>query len=143
MKAYLDSSVVLRVVIGQANRLDAWDEIEHAVTSALTEVECLRTLDRLRLRGGIDASALAVRREAVYRLLGAMEVVEIGRAVIARAGQPYSTPLGTLDAVHLSTALLWADDVSRCFGGSCIPTNATSARGADISLSIKTARRHQ
>ena len=109
MKAYLDSSVVLRVVIGQANRLDAWDEIEHAVTSALTEVECLRTLDRLRLRGGIDASALAVRREAVYRLLGAMEVVEIGRAVLARAGQPYSTPLGTLDAVHLSTALLWAD----------------------------------
>ncbi len=109
MIAYLDSSVVLRVVLGQADRLAEWDEIEHAVTSALTEVECLRTLDRLRQRGRIEPVALSTRREAVYRLLDEVEVVELGRAVLARAGQPYTTPLATLDALHLSTALIWSE----------------------------------
>ena len=35
------------------------------------------------------------------------------------------------------------DDVSRCFGGSYIPTNVTRSRGADISMPIKNARRHK
>jgi len=31
-------------------------------------VECLRTLDRLRLRAGISDEDLAIRREVVFRL---------------------------------------------------------------------------
>jgi len=50
---------------------------------------------------------LAVRREAVYRLLEAIDVVEPSRAVLTRAAQPLPTELGTLDAIHLATALLW------------------------------------
>ena len=109
MIAYLDSSVLLRVVLRQDDRLAEWHEIEHAVTSALTEVECLRTLDRLRQRGGIEAVALSTQREAVYRLLDEVEVVELGRAVLGRAGQPFATSLATLDALHLSTALTWSE----------------------------------
>ena len=51
MIAYLDASVLLRVVLGQPNKLKEWSQIEAAVASALVEVECLRMLDRLRLRG--------------------------------------------------------------------------------------------
>jgi hypothetical protein len=29
--------------------------------------------------------------------------------VLSRAAQPFPTPLGTLDAVHLATALLWRE----------------------------------
>lgn len=32
-----------------------------------------------------------------------------GRAVLRRAGEPFSTPLGTLNAIHLATALQWRD----------------------------------
>ena len=39
----------------------------------------------------------------------AMEIVEIGHAVLARASQPLPTALGTLDAIHLATALLWKE----------------------------------
>jgi uncharacterized protein len=107
--AYLDSSVVLRLLLGQPDALAEWGEVEAGVASALVEVECLRTLDRLRLQGAISEDELTDRRSAVFELLAAMEVVEVTRAVLARASQPLPTTLGTLDALHLSTALLWRE----------------------------------
>lgn len=109
MIAYLDSSVLLRVVLGQADALSQWDDIDHGVTSALAEVECLRTLDRLRVTSRIAAGRLATFRAAVFRLLGEMEMVELTGAVLRRAAQPLTTALGTLDAIHLATALLWRE----------------------------------
>lgn len=109
MIAYLDSSVLLRVVLGQKNRLEEWNAVETGVASALVEVECLRTLDRLRLTDGIDENELAVRRETIYRLLETLEVVEPTRLVLHRAAQPLPTSLGTLDAIHLATAALWQE----------------------------------
>jgi hypothetical protein len=77
--AYLDSSVLLRVVLGQRNALKEWGRVTQGITSALAEVECLRTLDRLRLAQGFADEMIAEQREAVYRLLEAMEIVEIRR----------------------------------------------------------------
>ena len=79
------------------------------MASALVEVECLRTLDRLRFRAGITDDTLVERREVVYTLLGEAEVVEPTHAVLRRASQPFPTPLGTLDAIHLATALTWSE----------------------------------
>jgi predicted nucleic acid-binding protein len=107
--AYLDSSVLLRVVLGQPNALEEWDEIERGVASRLAEVECLRTLDRLRLAEPLADHEIAIRREAVYRVLDAIDIVELTRPVLARASQPMPTTLGSLDAIHLATALLWGE----------------------------------
>ncbi|HSW28612.1 MAG TPA: type II toxin-antitoxin system VapC family toxin [Longimicrobiales bacterium] len=106
---YLDASVVLRVVLGQPGALAEWNQVDVGVSSALMEVECLRTLDRLRLAVGMGGEEIAVRREAVYRLAEEMELVTPGAPVLARASQPFPTPLGTLDAVHLASALLWQE----------------------------------
>ena len=38
-----------------------------------------------------------------------MEIVEITHAVLSRAARPLPTALGTLDAIHLATALLWKE----------------------------------
>ena len=109
MIAYLGSSVLLRKVLGQAGALKEWGTIRTGVASALTETECLRTLDRLRLRAGLGDRELARRREAVFRLLESIELVEVTAPGLARAAQPLPTELGTLDAIHLSTALLWRE----------------------------------
>ncbi len=109
MIAYMDSSVLLRMVLGQPDRLTQLDEIETPITSGLTEVECLRTLDRLRLRGVGDPDHILLLREAVYRLLDETTVIEVTRSVLRRAGQSFVAPLGTLDALHLASALLWAE----------------------------------
>jgi predicted nucleic acid-binding protein len=107
--AYLDSSVLLRVVLGKRGRLKEWRAVREGVVSALAEVECLRTLDRLRLRGAITDQDLSIRREAVYRLLEEIEIVEPTRPILARASLPLATPVGTLDAIHLATAMLWRE----------------------------------
>ncbi len=109
MTSYLDASVILRVVLGQSGSLREWRRIQRGVVSALVEVECLRTLDRLRLAGGVDDTELSIRREVVLRVLARAEVVEVGRPVLQRAAQPLPTALGTLDAIHLATALLWRE----------------------------------
>ena len=107
MIAYLDSSVLLRVILGQSDRLKDWRLIRHGVASRLVEVECLRTLDRLRLNALLSVEELARRREAVFRLMAELSLVELTEGVLDRASQPFPTPLGTLDALHLATALLW------------------------------------
>lgn len=110
MIAYLDSSAVLRIVLRQPSALKEWGSITHGVASALVEVECLRTLDRLRLAEGLPDGEIALRRESIFRLVEAMEVVELTRPVLSRASHPLGTSLGTLDAIHLATALLWKDE---------------------------------
>ena len=109
MTAYIDSSVVLRLILGQQAALLEWPSVERGVASALVEVECLRTLDRLRLLQHIPDSEIAARREAVFRLMESVEVVAPDRAVLSRASQPMPSSLGTLDAIHLATALLWQE----------------------------------
>jgi predicted nucleic acid-binding protein len=107
--AYVDSSVLLRKVLHQPGALKEWSTVTTGVVSALAETECLRTLDRLRLRVGLSDADLARRRQAVFRALESMEVMEVTAAVLARASQPLPTELGTLDAIHLATALLWRE----------------------------------
>ena len=111
MIAYLDSSVLLRVVLGQRNALKEWGRVTKGIVSALVGVECLRTLDRLRLAQGFSDEIIAEQREAVYRVLEAVEIVEITYPVLSRAAQPLPTALGTLDAIHLATALLWKEQM--------------------------------
>lgn len=109
MIAYLDASVVLRLILGAPNKLAEWKQVQTAVASALTEVECLRTLDRLGRAGTLTEREVAARREAVYRLLEGVEVVDVARPILRRASEPFPAPLGTLDAIHLATAIAWRD----------------------------------
>ena len=38
-----------------------------------------------------------------------MKIIDLTRPVLTRASQPFSTALGTLDAIHLATALVWRE----------------------------------
>jgi len=109
MIAYVDASVVLRLVLGQSPRVRQWKRVKRAVTSMIAEVECLRTLQRLRTANELDDEDVADVRAAVYRILETFELVEPNRAVLTRAAMPMPTALGTLDAIHLATALLWRE----------------------------------
>jgi predicted nucleic acid-binding protein len=107
--AYLDSSIILRVVLGQPGQLSEWSTITTGVASDLAMVECLRTIDRLRLERHLTAEETAVRREAVFHVMEALELVELTSAVLRRAAQPMPAPLGTLDAIHFATADMWRE----------------------------------
>lgn len=109
MIAYVDASVLLRVALSQRDALPEWRQIDRGVSSALVMTECLRTLDRLRLRVALSDAEVATRRAAILALVAALEIVEVDSVVLERAAQPMPTELGTLDAIHLATAILWKD----------------------------------
>ncbi len=106
MNVYLDSSVLLRVVLGEPGRLKEWSRITRAITSEIARVECLRVLDRLRLSGDLPDRTLARRRATMLELLSGLDVVRINRAVLDRASDPFPTQVRTLDALHVASALM-------------------------------------
>jgi predicted nucleic acid-binding protein len=109
MIAYVDSSVLLRLALGQPNALPEWRQIDRGISSALISTECLRTLDRVRIRAGLVDAEVARRRATMLNLIDSLELIEVESVVLDRAAQPMPTELGTLDAIHLASALLWKD----------------------------------
>jgi predicted nucleic acid-binding protein len=109
MIAYVDASVLLRVALGQPDALPEWRQIEQGVSSALVMTESLRTLDRLRLRADLVDAEVAKRRATILMLIASLELVDVDAVILDRAAQPMPTELGTLDAIHLATALLWKE----------------------------------
>jgi predicted nucleic acid-binding protein len=107
--AYVDASVLLRVALRQPDALPEWRKIQRGISSALVRIESLRTLDRLRLRAKLPDAEVASRRATILALVGSLDLVEIDDVVLDRAAQPMPTELGTLDAIHLTTALLWKE----------------------------------
>ena len=75
-------------------------------------VESRRTIDRLLRLGDLSADEAARRLTLVDRWLEAVDLVLLRAPVLARAGDPLPVPLGTLDALHLATALVWRDWMS-------------------------------
>jgi len=110
MIAYVDASVLLRVVLRQPNVVPEWTQIDRGVASALVVTsESLRTLDRLRLRAQLSDSELAVRRQAVLAGIASLELVEIDATVLECAAHLMPTELGTLHAIHPAGVLLWRE----------------------------------
>ena len=109
MIAYVDASVLLRVALRQKDALPDWRQIQQGVSSPLIMTESLRTLDRLRLRAKLTDEEVASRRATLLQLIASLELVDIDAVVLDRAAQPMPTELGTLDAIHLATALLWKE----------------------------------
>ncbi len=109
MIAYVDASVLLRLALGQPDALREWRDIHQGISSALITIESLRTLDRLRIRAKLTDSEVASRRASVLKMIASLEIVEITSPILERAAQPMPTELGTLDAIHLATALLWKE----------------------------------
>lgn len=106
LNVYVDSSVVLRVVLGEPNRLRLWPKITNPVSSELIRLECLRTIDRARIRLGLKDATVAKQREEVLATLETFNLITLDSVVLERAAEPFPTTLGSLDAIHLASALL-------------------------------------
>lgn len=105
----MDSSVLLRVVLAEPGRLRVWSKITEPVASELIRLECLRTIDRARIGLRLEDGDVSERRAAVLEVIDTFNLVPIGPRILERATEPFPTTLGSLDAVHLATALLVRD----------------------------------
>ena len=108
--AYIDSSVLLRIVLGEPNPLAEWDQIDAAACRAtLLAVEVHRTLDRLLASERADRRrACRETRRDIADSCSALECVALDDQVLAsRVAAVRRTSLATLDAIHLATAILY------------------------------------
>jgi len=108
---YLDASALLRLILREPQALDlsGLRSCESIVSSELLAIECPRTIDRLRLQGSLTVDEAAIRIGILKDWLEAVDLVRLQRPILGRASEPFPTPLGTLDAMHLATALVWRD----------------------------------
>jgi len=101
----------MRVVLREAGALDDLRTYDGLVSSELIAVESARTIDRLRNQGALTMDEAAERIAFVNDWLKAIDLVLVRPPILSRASEPMPMPLGTLDATHLATALLWRDRI--------------------------------
>ncbi len=109
MIAYLDTSVLLRIVLREPGALEDLRSYDALVSSELIAVESARVIDRLRIQGILTTEEAAERTRAAADWLEAIDLVLLRPPVLSRASEPMPVPVGTLDAIHLATALIWRD----------------------------------
>ena len=106
MIVYLDTSVVLQILFGQAKRSPMRGTWERAYSSAMMGVEARRAIDRLRLESVLDDNGVVQAHEALKVIERRLGTLRVSQAVLQRAAFPMATAVKTLDAIHLASALL-------------------------------------
>ena len=109
MIKFLDTSVLIRILLREENPLRQWHEIQLGVTSQITRVECYRTLDRLRIVDVLNDDEHAEKVAEVEDLLSRIDVVRLDKRILARASESLPTAIGTLDAIHLVSAMTYRE----------------------------------
>lgn len=110
MNVYLDSSVVLRKLLTQPHSFEKWGQWDHAWTSVLASVECLRTIDRLRVERLLTDDEVASTFAHLRQMTASIEQLTLTTDVLQKASDAYPTTLDTLDAIHVASALLLQED---------------------------------
>lgn len=105
MTVYVDTSIVLRILLCEPNPLAIWGQWNKAYSSALWRVEALRTVDRLRLTHEISDIEVAELVRDIKIIHETFAIHPVTNRVFQRASETFPTVVGTLDAIHLATAL--------------------------------------
>jgi len=106
MIVYLETSALLRRLLKQPKPISHWEGWTKAYTSEITRAEALRIIEGLRRRGKMTDAEVAESVQGLDRILRKLSVIHLNSFILNRAGQAFPTVIGTLDAIHLSSALL-------------------------------------
>ncbi|TMA85399.1 MAG: type II toxin-antitoxin system VapC family toxin [Deltaproteobacteria bacterium] len=105
MTVYIDSSVILRILFREPNPVEVWGKWDSAFSSNLWRVEALRTVDRLRLAGDLSDEDVADLVREIRIVHETLAIYPLSERILQRASESFPTVVGTLDAIHLATAL--------------------------------------
>jgi hypothetical protein len=111
LNQYVDSSVILRIITHRSDALPAGQLIS-PTSSALLQIECLRTLDRFQTSGELKQLEIPRTYAALHEAMRRIQLLKIDDAILERAGGQFGRPLKTLDAIHLFTAVAWRERVN-------------------------------
>jgi len=105
MTTYIETSVILRILFREPNPVEVWGKWDKAFSSNLWRVEALRTVDRLRLSGDLSDEQVADLIRDIRVVHETLAIHPLTERILQRAGETFPTAVGSLDAIHLATAL--------------------------------------
>jgi predicted nucleic acid-binding protein len=105
MTVYLDSTLVMRQLVGSKTPWAGWGCWEAAYASTLLRTECSRTANLLRLSGKLDDVQRARLGTWIERVCESVTLVPVTESVLRRAADAFPTAVGTTQAIHLATLL--------------------------------------
>ena len=110
MNLYAESSAVLSWLLGEKRGEAARERLlaaDMVITSGLTLVECDRALHRAEAVGELEAETVKSMRERFFAATDHWIVFSIDPEVVERSRRRFPRePIRSLDAIHLTTALL-------------------------------------
>jgi uncharacterized protein with PIN domain len=110
MRLYVESSAVLAWLLGETDGQDVRASLSRAeavISSDVTLIECDRVLIRAVVSGRISEAQAADRRAVLSAASARWHLLKVTGEVVERARRPFpQEPVRTLDALHLSSALL-------------------------------------
>lgn len=112
MTAYIDTSVLLNEILRPPVTGSPFDLVSEAYSSELLLIESHRTLDRYRIQGFLRDDEIARAKSYLQEYIRMIHIVDLNSKIKTRARQSFSTTVGTLDALHLSTALFLKNDLN-------------------------------
>ena len=116
MNVYLDSSFVIRRLLGVGKPAAFWGKWEKAYASTLMRTECCRAANRLRLGGKLDDAGRARLGGWIETVCATVTQVPVTDAILKRAGGAYPVEVGTLQAIHLATL----QELEAAHGVTCV-----------------------
>lgn len=113
--AYLDTSYILCHLLNQRidrNITDQIRKIAHVFSSTLLRVETFRALDKMRIIDRWSSEEISDKIQEYNDLTEGMDEIPLQPAILKRATEAFPTVVKTLDALHISTALLMQSSVA-------------------------------
>lgn len=104
--AFVDTSIVLRLILGEVHPYQELKDFDVLYASELVRVEAMRAIDRLRIRSNWTEEEVATYVRLFCAVSAAITFIPLQKPILRRAADSFPTLVKTLDALHLSTALL-------------------------------------
>jgi hypothetical protein len=120
MNVYLDSTLVIRQLVGTNCPWEGWGNWTAAYASTLLRAECYRTANLLRMDGKLDDAQRARLGGWIEHVCESVTLVPVTESVLRRAGDAFPTAVGTIQAIHLATML----ELQAVHGVTCLLATA-------------------
>jgi predicted nucleic acid-binding protein len=109
--AFIDASAAIRWILGAADSFREFGSWKRAGGSVLFEVACRRAFLRMlydkRLTDGQYVAAIGQLED----LMESIDAIPLSRHILERAQAEFIYPIKTLDAIHVTTAHFWQQDL--------------------------------
>ena len=107
--AFLDTSIILRILLRERDPFNQFDQFERWYASRLLIIEARRVLQSMFLNRELDEEKYGSIQIELSSFILALSIISLRERVLQRAEDAFPLPVATLDALHVSSALLLAE----------------------------------